>query len=97
MEKFSPAYFEKLAADLKFSLSPEEIQGLQRDFQDVQAQMERFDAIDTEGVEPMIWPFETPTTFLREDEVSDVLTSEEALANAAQVCMNHVHVPKVVK
>lgn len=27
----------------------------------------------------MVYPFETPTVFLREDVVSDVLTQEEAL------------------
>ncbi len=97
MEKFSSEYFRKLAGDLKFDLSDEEIESLKKDFAAVEKQVELFESIDTEGVEPMIYPFETPTVFLREDEITDVLTQEDALKNAADVRMGHVHVPKVVK
>lgn len=97
MEKFSSEYFRKLAGDLKFDLSDEEIESLKKDFAAVEKQVELFESIDTEGVEPMIYPFETPTVFLREDEITDVLSQEDALKNAADVRMGHVHVPKVVK
>jgi aspartyl-tRNA(Asn)/glutamyl-tRNA(Gln) amidotransferase subunit C len=97
MEKFSAEYLRQLAADLKFSLSDEEVVQLQQDFAAVEEQILLFDEIDTEGVEPMVYPFETPTTYLREDTVCDQLDSKDALANAAQVKMGHVHVPKVVK
>lgn len=53
--------------------------------------------MDTDGVEPMVYPFEAPTTFLREDVVSDVLSQEDALKNVKDARMGHVHVPKVVK
>lgn len=66
MEKFSTEYFRKLASDLKFSLTDEEIEALKKDFEAVEAQVHLFEQVDTEGVEPMIWPFETPTVFLRE-------------------------------
>lgn len=97
MEKFSTEYFRKLAEDLKFSLTDEEIEELKKDFQAVEKQVELFDTIDTEGVEPMVYPFETPTVFLREDTICDVLDQNDALANAADVRMGHIHVPKVVK
>ncbi|UNT95669.1 Asp-tRNA(Asn)/Glu-tRNA(Gln) amidotransferase subunit GatC [Allobaculum mucilyticum] len=97
MEKFSTEYFRKLASDLKFSLSDEEIEELKKDFQAVEAQVELFESIDTEGVEPMVFPFEEETVFLRDDEVADVLSREDALSNAPDVRMGHVHVPKVVK
>ena len=45
----------------------------------------------------MVYPFEAPTTFLREDEVEEVLSQEEVLANVKDARMGHVHVPKVVK
>ena len=45
----------------------------------------------------MVYPFEEETSFLREDEVTHVLTQEEALRNAGSVRAGHVHVPKVVK
>ncbi|WP_434062822.1 Asp-tRNA(Asn)/Glu-tRNA(Gln) amidotransferase subunit GatC [Ileibacterium valens] len=97
VEKFSSEYFRKLANDLKFDLSDEEIEALKKDFLAVEKQVELFDTIDTDGVEPMIYPFETPTVFLREDEIVDVLDQDDALSNAADVRMGHVHVPKVVK
>lgn len=97
MEKFSTEYFRKLASDLRFNLSDEEIEELKHDFQAVEAQVDLFETIDTDGVEPMIYPFENATVFLREDEVADVLSREDALANVPDVRMGHVHVPKVVK
>lgn len=97
MEQFSTDYFRKLAADLKFDLSDAEIEELKKDFIAVEQQVELFDTVNTEGVEPMVYPFETPTVFLREDEVADVLDQQDALANAPAVKMGHVHVPKVVK
>lgn len=97
MEKFSTEYFKKLASDLKFDLSEEEIEELKKDFIAVEKQVELFDSIDTEGVEPMVFPFETPTVFLREDVVDEVLDQKEALQNVKDVRMGHVHVPKVVK
>ena len=97
MEKFSTEYFHKLANDLKFDLSDEEIEELKKDFVAVEEQVSHFEKVDTEGVEPMVYPFEAPTTFLREDVVSDLLTQEEALTNVKDARMGHVHVPKVVK
>ena len=78
-------------------LSDEEIEELKKDFVAVEEQVSLFEKVDTEGVEPMVYPFEAPTTFLREDVVSDVLTQEEALKNVKDARMGHVHVPKVVK
>jgi aspartyl-tRNA(Asn)/glutamyl-tRNA(Gln) amidotransferase subunit C len=97
MEKFSTEYFLKLAHDLKFDLSEQEIEELKKDFEQVEAQVASFETIDTEGVEPMVYPFETPTVFMREDEVDEVLSQKEALSNVNDVRMGHVHVPKVVK
>lgn len=97
MEKFSTEYFHKLANDLKFDLSDEEIEELKKDFIAVEEQVSLFETMDTEGIEPMVYPFEAPTTFLREDEVCDVLSQEDAMKNVKDVRMGHVHVPKVVK
>ncbi len=98
MEKFSTEYFHKLANDLKFDLSDEEIEELKKKISLPSKNKYPFlKKVDTEGVEPMVYPFEAPTTFLREDVVSDVLTQEEALKNVKDARMGHVHVPKVVK
>lgn len=97
MEKFSTEYFRKLANDLRFDLNDQEIESLKKDFVEVEKQVTLFESIDTDNIEPMVYPFETPTTYLREDVVNEVLSQEEALANVKEVRMGHVHVPKVVK
>ena len=51
----------------------------------------------TTVVEPMVYPFETPTSYLREDVVDHVISREDALANAPKVRECHIVVPKVVK
>ena len=97
MEKFSSEYFRKLASDLKFGLNDEEVEHLKLLFKRVEEQVSKLETVDTEGVEPMIYPFEAPVTYLREDEADGVLTQEEVLKNVKDARMGHVHVPKVVK
>ncbi|MGL5540660.1 MAG: Asp-tRNA(Asn)/Glu-tRNA(Gln) amidotransferase subunit GatC [Erysipelotrichaceae bacterium] len=97
MEKFSDAYFQKLANQLMFSLSEQEVKDLQRDFNTLEEQLALFDAVDTENVEEMVYPFEMETSFMREDVVSNVVTQEEALQNAAKTENGMIGVPKVVK
>lgn len=97
MEKFSNEYFRALASDLRFELNDKEIEGIKKRFKRLENQLLQFEKVDTENVEPMVYPFETPTTFLREDEVEEVLSQEEVLANVKDARMGHVHVPKVVK
>ncbi len=97
MEQMDKEYFKKLAHQLMFDVSDEEIKELQEEFVILQKQIALLEKIDTEGVEPMVYPFEAETTFMREDEVSHVITREEALSNVKSVMAGHVHVPKVVK
>lgn len=91
------AYLRKLANDLMFDLSDEELADLEKEFDQIKDQMALFETIDTEGVEPMVYPFEMPTTFLREDVPGECLTVEQALVNASESSLGHFHVPKVVK
>ena len=53
--------------------------------------------VDTEDVEPMVYPFEASTTFLREDEVGHVLDQSDVLKNVKKERAGHILVPKVVK
>ena len=97
MEAYSKDYFKRLERDIMFDISDEEAGELQYEFQDLLKQIKALDAIDTEHVEEMVYPFETETHYLREDEVNCVISQEEALCNAKSVKAGHVHVPKVVK
>lgn len=97
MELYSKEYFKKLANQIMFDLSDEEVSELQEEFKTLTKQMELLDEIDTEGVEPMVYPFEEATSYLRDDAVSKQIVQEEALANAPKVMSGQIVVPKVVK
>lgn len=97
MEKFDKEMLRKLANDVMFDLNDQEISELQEEFDIYLKQMELLNRIDTEGVEEMVYPFEAPTTFIRDDEHEYALSAADALANAPKVTANHIVVPKVVK
>ncbi len=97
MEQMDKEYFQKLAKQLMFELSDDEITQLQAEFVTLQKQIALLEAIDTDGVEEMVYPFEAETHFLRSDTVTHVISREDALRNAKAVMAGHVHVPKVVK
>ena len=96
-EKKNREYFKKLANQLMFDLSDEEADDLVAEFSTLEAQMKLLNAVDTEGVQEMIYPFEEPTTFLREDEVSNVISQDDAMANVKKKLEGHFVLPKVVK
>lgn len=97
MEKKDAAYFKKLANKLMFNLNDQEAQELVEEFETLTKQLELLEAIDTTGVEEMIYPFEEETSFIREDVVSNVISQKEALENAPKSKQGHFVVPKVVK
>lgn len=90
-------YFKKLARQLMFELSDEEADSLVKEFSTLEAQMNLLNAVDTEGVEEMVYPFEEPTVFLREDNVSNVISQDDAMANVTKKLEGHFVLPKVVK
>ena len=96
-EKKDVAYFKKLAKQLMFELSDEEANDIVNEFEVLNSQMALLDAVDTEGVEPMVYPFEDETSFLREDEVTNMVSQEEALKNVDKKLEGHFILPKVVK
>lgn len=89
--------FKALANQLMFDLTDQEVDDISKEFETLLKQMELLDVIDTTGVEEMVYCFETPTTFIREDEVDHVFTQAQALANAPKQREGHFEVPKVVK
>ncbi|MFV0382060.1 MAG: Asp-tRNA(Asn)/Glu-tRNA(Gln) amidotransferase subunit GatC [Breznakia sp.] len=97
MSEFNKAYFKKLANQIMFDLSDEEIIALQEDFTLLRKQITLLDTIDTENVETMVYPFECATTYIREDVASNVITQTAALQNAPQQEKGQMIVPKVVK
>lgn len=88
---------DDLASLYQFSLSEEEKDLLERDFEDLEEDLRLLEAIDTEGVEPMVYPFEDETSYLREDDQIEVLSLEDVLENAPERKNSYFVVPKVVE
>ena len=96
-EKHDAAYFKGLAHQLMFDLSDEEADAIVQEFSTLEKQMKLLDAVNTDGVEEMIYPFEDDTHFLRDDVVSNVISQDDAMANVDKKLEGHFVLPKVVK
>lgn len=84
-----------LAEQLMFMVSEEELVAIEQDFDILRQQMALLAAIDTENVEPMIFPQERETVYLREDSVGETLSTQAVLQNATVVKDDLLVVPKV--
>lgn len=90
-------YFKKLAHQLMFDLSDEEADSIVKEFGQLEKQMSLLDKVNTDDVEEMIYPFEQPTSFLRDDEVTNVISQADAMKNVTKNLEGHFVLPKVVK
>ena len=97
METLDKEYIKKLAHQIMMDVNEQEIEELQADFALLLSQIKQLQEIDTEGVEPMVYPFEQEVQYLREDVVEHVISQEDALCNVKEVSLGHVKLPKVVK
>ena len=86
-----------LAYQLKFTFSDEEFELLCKDFEVFSNQIDILSHIDTNDVEAMVYPFDNPRTYLREDEVDHVCSKEDILKNSNNNINGYFSVPKVVK
>jgi len=82
---------------LLFDMSVEQYKTLYEEFQILTKQMETIGKIEgLESYEPMTFPFDCSTSFLREDVAEEPLTRDEALRNAGNKQDNQIKLPKVV-
>ena len=87
---------KQLALRTMFRLSDEEMPMMIKEYEVFMHHVKALEAIDTDGVEPLYFPYELETTFLREDEPNDVVDVETILSNGPDVVENQIRVPKVV-
>lgn len=88
----------KLAAEgLMFELDDNELALLLEEFNIIKKQIEILgNASDLDEYEPMTFPFECETSFLREDVPDKPLSKELALKNAKNKAQGQIKLPKVV-
>lgn len=87
---------KKLGLKTMFSISDAEMPELVDEYDVFMNHVAVLKEIDTEGIEPLAYPYEIETSFLREDEPIDIISLEDALSNAKSVQDNQIKVPKVV-
>lgn len=98
MKKYSKEVLQDAAHRLLFDMSNEEYDTLLEEFDWIIKQMSVIgEHAEIDQYEPMIFPFECTTTFMREDIPDQPLPREEALRNANHKAGGQIKLPKVVQ
>lgn len=87
---------EKLAHLARLEFSESEKEEMLQDMNKITAFVEKINELDLEGVDPLIYMTEEGN-LLREDEVNNEVTRDEALKNAPSRDTDYFRVPKVLK
>lgn len=88
---------KQLANQLMFDIKDDETNMLEEDFNTFLKQVSLLNEIDTSNVEPMIYPIDDSTSFLRDDDSLHILDKSDVLVNAKRVEDGYFVIPKVVK
>ncbi|MDD3036039.1 MAG: Asp-tRNA(Asn)/Glu-tRNA(Gln) amidotransferase subunit GatC [Candidatus Saccharimonadaceae bacterium] len=97
MKEITKEVLKDAAKRLLFDMSEEEYDTLLKEFDVVIKQMQLIGQIEgVDDYEPMVFPFECTTSYLRDDIPSKPLTKDEALRNAKNKSAGQIKVPKVV-
>ena len=97
MKQIDKDVLKDAARRLLFDMSEEEYDTLLQEFDVLTKQMETIGKIPgLESYEPMTFPFDCHTSYLREDVPEEPLTPEEALRNAGSVSEGQIKLPTVV-
>lgn len=87
---------KQLACDVKLSLTDEQMEYLCEKYHAFLQQIKNLENIQTEGVEPLVFPYEIETTFLRDDDNIEVNQVDDILKNAKKVEKQQIVLPKVI-
>lgn len=90
------ALVDKIAALSKLKFNEEETLAIQADLDRMIAFVNQLNELDTDHVEPLIYVNDS-VNVLREDQVIQTITREEALSNVPVKDSDYIKVPKVLK
>ena len=98
MKEYNIAVLKDAAKRLLFDMSEDEYETLLSEFDIVTKQMNIIGSDKSlDDYEPMSFPFECTTTYLREDVPGEPLSREEALRNSKRKIGGQIKLPKVVQ
>lgn len=97
MKEYNKEVLKDAAHRLLFDMSEAEYDTLLKEFDIIIKQMKLIGSNSSiDEYEPMTFPFECTTDFLREDEPTEPLTRDKALKNANSKAGGQIKLPKVV-
>ena len=98
MKTYNIDVLKDAANRLLFDMSDSEYKTLLKEFDIVTSQMKIIgENKELDSYEPMVFPFECTTSYLREDEPAEPLTREEALRNSSRKAGGQIKLPRVVQ
>ncbi len=98
MKDYNINVLKDAANRLLFDMSDSEYETLLKEFDIVTKQMDIIGSNkDIDKYEPMTFPFECTTSFLREDKPGTPLEREDALRNSKRKVGGQIKLPKVVQ
>lgn len=86
---------DQLAQLARLSFEGTEKEAIRTDLEKILEMCEKLNEVDTTGVEPLVYMTDN-VNVLREDEVSQQISHEEALKNAPKKDSDFFRVPKVI-
>ena len=97
MKEITLDVLKDAANRLLFTMSDEQYQTLLEEFDVLKRQMDLIGEIEgLDSYEPMTFPFDCTTSFLREDVPTTPLDRDEALRNAGSKEDGQIKLPKVI-
>ena len=97
MKPINKDVLKEISLKLMFEMKEEQYDTLLKEFDLIIKQMNLIGEIKgVDDVEPMTFPFDVTNDYLREDEVEDNLSQEEALKNSKSIENGQIVLPKVV-
>ena len=97
MKEYNIEVLKDAAHRLLFDMSDEQYDTLLKEFDIITSQMKLLgENKEVDNYEPMVFPFECTTSYLREDIPDEPLSREEAIRNAHNKTGGQIKLPKVV-
>ena len=93
--KITPEKVQELASLSRLKFEGAAAEAMKQDLEKILDMCEKLNGVNTDGVEPLIYMSET-RNLLREDEVQQNITHEEAMKNAPKKDSDFFRVPKVI-
>ena len=90
------ALIDKLANLARLEFNPQEKEDIKKDLQQMIGFIDKLNELDTTGVEPLLHMSDN-INILREDEVTGMISREDAFKNAPAHNEQFFKVPKVIK